>query len=231
MSCGTRARDFRPGDPDGASTPSSIPRLRTAVLLCRFCVLPVTRTTRWPAKAPTLQRPAPITRPACHVGLEPHRRTSRCARPQPTPSPRYRSPTPLPDTANRSVARDSANSSAAGPDHPSCDCFGLEPHRRTARCARPQSTPSPRCCSFIPLRVLRPALAGTATASTAVYRSRRPLITAGHPVRPSVPSPSCDNPGFGTPPAHRPANCDFVYCARQFVSARACCLSGLREKP
>ncbi len=40
--------------------------------------------------------------------------------------------------------------------------------------------------------------------------SRRPLITAGHPVRSSAPSPSCDNPGFGTPPPHRPANCNCV---------------------
>jgi hypothetical protein len=44
------------------------------------------------------------------------------------------------------------------------------------------------------------------------YCSRRPLITAGHPVRSSVPSPSCNNPGFGTPPPHRPANCNCVYC-------------------
>lgn len=42
--------------------------------------------------------------------------------------------------------------------------------------------------------------------------SRRPLITAGHPVRSSVPSPSCNNPGFETPPPHRPANCNCVYC-------------------
>ncbi|MDQ0935213.1 hypothetical protein QFZ49_005184 [Streptomyces turgidiscabies] len=41
------------------------------------------------------------------------------------------------------------------------------------------------------------------------YCSRRPLITAGHPVRPSVPSPSY-NPGSGTPPPHRPANCNCV---------------------
>ncbi len=44
------------------------------------------------------------------------------------------------------------------------------------------------------------------------YCSRRPLITAGHPVRSSVPSPSCNNPGFETPPPHRPANCNCVYC-------------------
>jgi hypothetical protein len=40
--------------------------------------------------------------------------------------------------------------------------------------------------------------------------SRRPLITAGLPVRSSVPSPSCNNPGFGTPPPHRPAHCNYI---------------------
>jgi hypothetical protein len=40
--------------------------------------------------------------------------------------------------------------------------------------------------------------------------SRRPLITAGHPVRSSVPSPSCNNPGFETPPPHRPAHCNYM---------------------
>jgi hypothetical protein len=60
--------------------------------------------------------------------------------------------------------------------------------------------------------------------------SRRPLITAGHPVRSPVASPSCNRSGFATPPPHRPANCTCMYCsARQFVSARPCCLSGLRE--
>jgi hypothetical protein len=60
--------------------------------------------------------------------------------------------------------------------------------------------------------------------------SRRPLITAGHPVRSSATSPSCNRSGFATPPPHRPANCTCVYySARQFVSARPCCLSGLRE--
>ncbi len=40
--------------------------------------------------------------------------------------------------------------------------------------------------------------------------SRRPLITAGRPVRSSVPSPSCNNPGFGTPRPHRPAHCNYI---------------------
>jgi len=43
--------------------------------------------------------------------------------------------------------------------------------------------------------------------------SRRPLITAGHPVRSPVASPSCNNPGFATPPPHRPANCTCMYCS------------------
>jgi hypothetical protein len=60
--------------------------------------------------------------------------------------------------------------------------------------------------------------------------SRRPLITAGHPVRSPVPSPSCTRPGFDTPPPHRPANCNCSTTARQFVSARPC-RSRLREKP
>ncbi|EDX20953.1 conserved hypothetical protein [Streptomyces sp. Mg1] len=37
------------------------------------------------------------------------------------------------------------------------------------------------------------------------YFSRLPLINAGRPVRSSVPSPYCNNPGFDTPPPHRPA--------------------------
>jgi hypothetical protein len=44
------------------------------------------------------------------------------------------------------------------------------------------------------------------------YCSRQPLITAGHPVRSPVPSPSCNRSGFGTPPPHRPAHCNFLYC-------------------
>ncbi len=97
------------------------------------------------------------------------------------------------------------------PRCPSCVFSGLEPHCRTSRCARPQLTPSPRCCSLLHCWVLRTALTGTATAYC-WYCSWRPLITAGHPVRSSVSSPSCNNPGFGTPPPHRPAHCNFGYC-------------------
>lgn len=77
----------------------------------------------------------------------------------------------------------------------------LRTHCRTSRCARPQPTPSPRYC-------LLTALLGTANF-TCGYCSRRPLITAGHPVRSSAPSPSC-NPGSGTPPPHRPAHCNYI---------------------
>lgn len=59
--------------------------------------------------------------------------------------------------------------------------------------------------------------------------SRRPLITVGHPVRSSVPSPSCNNPGFGTPPPHRPAVLQLRTTARQFVSAGPCSISATRE--
>lgn len=52
--------------------------------------------------------------------------------------------------------------------------------------------------------------------------ARRPLITAGHPVRPPVPSPSCNNPGFETPPPHRPANCNYLYCGYCLPAVRLC---------
>jgi hypothetical protein len=170
MSCGTRAQDVRPGDPDGARLLRSslgdnyLPNWGLRTALPHMLVM---RTAQWPATAP-------------HFGSQPRR--------------------------------------------PSCVRSGLEPHCRTSRCARPQPTPSPRCCSLtaaagyceLHLRVLR-------------YCSRRPLITAGHPVRSSVPSPPCNNPGFETPPPHRPAHCNCVTAARQFVSARALLISATRE--
>ena len=61
------------------------------------------------------------------------------------------------------------------------------------------------------------------------YCSWRPLITAGHPVRSSVPSPLGNHFGFGTPPPHRTAHCNYAY-SRQFVSAEPR-RSRLREKP
>lgn len=47
------------------------------------------RTSRWPVTAPRSPAASPVARPAIHSGSEPHCRTSRCARPQQTPSPRY----------------------------------------------------------------------------------------------------------------------------------------------
>ncbi|PJM97530.1 hypothetical protein CG719_01090 [Streptomyces sp. CB01373] len=61
------------------------------------------------------------------------------------------------------------------------------------------------------------------------YCSWRPLITAGHPVRSSVPSPSCNRSGFGTPPPHRSANCNCGIAARQFISAGPRMISATRE--
>ncbi|MDQ1051143.1 hypothetical protein QFZ76_009379 [Streptomyces sp. V4I2] len=55
-----------------------------------------------------------------------------------------------------------------------------------------------------PLLVPRTAPAGTATASTAVLTAAPDHCS--HPVRPSVPSPSCNHPGSGTPPPHRTTN-------------------------
>lgn len=72
------------------------------------------------------------------------------------------------------------------PRRPSCVFSGLEPHCRTSRCARPQPTPSPRYCSLTSLLVT--------AHCTYRYCSRRPLITAGHPVRSSVPSPVWQHP-------------------------------------
>jgi hypothetical protein len=61
------------------------------------------------------------------------------------------------------------------------------------------------------------------------YCSRRPLITVGHPVRSSVPSPSCTNSGFGTPPPHRPANCNCGYCWPAVRLCQASLISATRE--
>ena len=59
------------------------------------------------------------------------------------------------------------------------------------------------------------------------YFPRRPPITAGHPVRPSAPSPSGNHSGFGTPPPHRPATA--VTTAWQFISAGPHSISTTRE--
>lgn len=65
------------------------------------------------------------------------------------------------------------------------------------------------------------------------YCSRSPLITAGHPVRSSVPSPTFNRSGFETPPPHRPARCNCTAtadpAAQQFVSARSSFSLATRE--
>jgi hypothetical protein len=95
------------------------------------------------------------------------------------------------------------------PRRPSCTCSGLEPHCRTPG-ARARSRRLRRgAAHLLHCWVLRTALTCTATAITAVLLTAAP-DHCGHPVRSSVPSPSCDIPGFGTPPPHRPAN--YGYC-------------------
>ncbi|MFE4631580.1 DUF6233 domain-containing protein [Streptomyces mirabilis] len=61
------------------------------------------------------------------------------------------------------------------------------------------------------------------------YCSRRPLITAGHPVRSSAPSPSCNSPGFETPPPHRPTHCNYLYCRPAVRVCPALLISATRE--
>ena len=79
------------------------------------------------------------------------------------------------------------------PPHCRCSC-GTRTHYLSGRSWMARAPP------FFPLIDRSPnEYCGTAHGG--------PLITAGRPVRPSVPSPSCDNPGFGTPPPHRPAYC------------------------
>jgi hypothetical protein len=69
------------------------------LLVLLYCAPLVMRTAQWPATAPLFG--SQPRRPSCVCsGLEPHRRTSRCARPQPTPSPRYCSLTSLLGAAN-----------------------------------------------------------------------------------------------------------------------------------
>src|ERR1700748_649547 len=92
MSCGTRAQDFRPGDPDGAWL------LRSSLwinhLPSRYCVLLCTATYTVACGSATLRQPAPS--PVLSLlWLRTHCRTFRCARPQPTPSPRCYSLTSL----------------------------------------------------------------------------------------------------------------------------------------
>ncbi|MGY3676707.1 hypothetical protein ACVWXU_000330 [Streptomyces sp. TE33382] len=92
MSCGTRAQDFRPGDPDGAwLLRSSL--WDQSLTHCWYCSVACGSATLFGSQP---------RRPLCvFSGLEPHCRTSRCVRPQPTPSPRYCSLASLLGTANR----------------------------------------------------------------------------------------------------------------------------------
>lgn len=101
MSCGTRTRQsvrailmapippFIPRDQlltkwglHTAGTAGAAPLDTAGTANCVYCM--------WPHQAPLFgSRPR---RPSCVCsGLEPHCRTSRCARPRPTPSPRYHS--------------------------------------------------------------------------------------------------------------------------------------------
>ena len=114
MSCGTRAQDVRPGDPMALGS-SVLPSVINCVLLVLLhCVLLVMRTAQWPGTAPLFG--SQPRRPSCVCsGLAPHCRTSRCARPQPTPSPRCCSLTSLLGTAN--CAYRTAVLLTAAPDH------------------------------------------------------------------------------------------------------------------
>lgn len=175
MSCGTRAKDSSPGDPDGAGSSvlfSVINYLPVGVLRTTGTALLRTagvRTAQWPVTAPLFG-----SRPRCPScvcsGLEPHCRTSRCARPQPTPSPRYRSVTSLLGTADCTHGHRNCHDSGPAPAAPHC------------------GPPGP---AVSPVAVLQQSWLRNSTAA---------------------------------PP------CNYMYY-RQFVSARSCCLSGLREKP
>ena len=99
---------------------------------------------------------------------------------------------------------------------PSCVCSGLEPlpnfpARAPAADAIYRGTTNRHCgYCVLPLRSC----------------SRRPLITAGHPVRSSVPSPSCNTPGFESSTTAPSCALQLPTAARQFISARPCDLPG-----
>jgi hypothetical protein len=174
MSCGTRAQQFRPGDPDGvrllrSSSGESLAHTGYCVLL-----VPLVMRTAGDLSKRHPSAASPVARPASALAWNP--------------------------TAEPPGAR--ARSQRL--------------HRGTAY--------SLHC------GVLLTALADTATAVL--------LMAAPHHCGPPGPVVSpvtvLQNLGFGTPPPHRPAHCNYLYCGyfcRQFISARPCCLSGLREKP
>jgi len=179
MSCGTRAQDVRPGDPDGARL------LRSSLLInylpngglrtagdAHCSVLLVMRPAQWPVTAPLFG--SQPRRPSCVCsGLEPHCRTSRCARPQPTPSPRCCSPTSLLGTATctyRSCTCFTAVLLTAAPDHcgppgPAVSPVAVlqQPWLRNSTTAPSCGTATAYCCP--PVRVCR-ALLISATRET-----------------------------------------------------------------
>lgn len=125
-------------------------------LLSGDCVLLVMRTAQRPATAPLFG--SQPRRPSCVCsGLEPHCRTSRCARPQPTPSPRYCSLTSsLLGTANCNYEYCPAVLLTAAPDH--CGPPGpvVSPVAVLQQPWLRNSTTAPSC--ELQLRVLLPAV-------------------------------------------------------------------------
>ncbi len=108
-----------------------------------------------------------------------------------------------------------------------CHLLALLLVLRTAR--RPCDSATPSAASPVARPASAPAwnptaeLPGTRAAAWRLYRGTagttgcagwRPLITAGDPVRSPAPSPSCNQPGFGTPSPHRPANYNYGSCCR-----------------
>lgn len=166
MSCGTRAQDVRPGDPDGARLLRFFPLGSITYLL--LVLLPAYYSVT--CDSATLRQPAPS--PVLHpLWLR----------------------TPLPNFPVRASAADAFTEVLLTQLH----------------------------CWVLHLQVL--------LLRELLYCSWRPLITAGHPVRSPVPSPSRNNPGFETPPPHRPANCNCGYCCPAVHLCRAFSISATRE--
>lgn len=127
---------------------------------------------------------------------------------------------------------DRAPRSGSQPRRPSCICSGLEPHCRTSRCARPQPTPSPRCCSLT-------SLPGTANCTYRGYCHCINCGTAGggplslRATRSGRQSRRRPATTLASELHHRTVLLTATSCtaARQFVSAGPFGLSALREKP
>jgi len=208
--------------PGSSVRPSGIDHLPTAVLLS--CVLLVMRTAQRPFVAP-LSGSQPRLPAYAYTGWNP------TAEP---PGARARSrrlhrgtahSTSLLDPANCSVACDSATSSAASPvSLPTPTRVGTPLPNLPVRASAADAF-----TEVLPLNfTAATCTCGTATCGPAWWR---PLITAGHPVRSSVPSPSCNCPGSGTPPPHRPAYCTCGSCCPAVRICQALLSSWLREKP